>query len=52
MQVIKAMGRAMTTAVQVIEIIKHRINGLHQITEIDGVDITDTWEPLEEGLKT
>ena len=32
------------------EIIKRRIMGLHQDTEIGSVDITDTWEPLEEGL--
>lgn len=32
------------------EIVKRRILGLHQNTEIGSVDITDTWEPLEEGL--
>lgn len=32
------------------EIIKRRINGLHQNTQIGSMDITDTWEPLEEGL--
>ncbi len=32
------------------EIIKRRIMGLHQNTQIGSVDITDTWEPLEEGL--
>lgn len=32
------------------EIVKRRILGLHQDTEIGSVDITDTWEPLEEGL--
>ena len=29
---------------------KRRILGLHQDTKIGSVDITDTWEPLEEGL--
>lgn len=32
------------------EIIKRRVNGLHQITEISSADIIDTWEPKEEGL--
>ena len=32
------------------EIIKRRISGLHQNTTISSMDITDTWEPLEEGL--
>lgn len=34
------------------EILKRRIGGLHQNTEIGSVDITDTWEPKEEGLNT
>jgi hypothetical protein len=34
------------------EIIKRRIPGLHQNTQIGSVGITDTWEPLEEGLNT
>ena len=32
------------------EIIKRRIAGLHQNTTICSVDITDVWEPTEEGL--
>ncbi len=49
---IKAMGRALSQAVTVAEIVKRRVIGLHQITSIDASEITDTWEPLEEGLKT
>ncbi|KAK9816442.1 hypothetical protein WJX72_000280 [[Myrmecia] bisecta] len=48
--VLKAMGRAINKTVTVAEIIKRRIPGLHQNTAIGSVDITDTWEPLEEGL--
>lgn len=48
--VLKAMGRAINKTVTIAEIIKRRIPNLHQITEIDSTDITDTWEPLEEGL--
>ena len=29
---------------------QRRIVGLHQNTAIGSTDITDTWEPLEEGL--
>ncbi|MBA0849287.1 hypothetical protein Goshw_013984, partial [Gossypium schwendimanii] len=32
------------------KLIKKRIVGLHQITSIGSTDITDMWEPLEEGL--
>ncbi|XP_062182442.1 uncharacterized protein LOC133886675 [Phragmites australis] len=47
---IKAMGRAINKTVMVAELIKRRVVGLHQNTSTESVDITDTWEPLEEGL--
>eukprot|EP00884_Botryococcus_braunii_P010424 jgi/Botrbrau1/19383/Bobra.0338s0013.1 len=49
---LKAMGRAINKTVTIAEIIKRRIPGLHQNTQIGSVGITDTWEPLEEGLET
>ncbi|KAJ0462881.1 putative DNA/RNA-binding protein Alba [Helianthus annuus] len=48
--VFKAMGRAINKTVTIVELIKRRVVGLHQITTIGSTDITDTWEPLEEGL--
>ncbi|KAI4316980.1 hypothetical protein L6164_024897 [Bauhinia variegata] len=48
--VFKAMGRAINKTVTIVELIKRRIVGLHQNAEIGSTDITDTWEPLEEGL--
>jgi len=48
--ILKAMGRAINKTVTIAEIIKRRIPGLHQITSIDSTDITDVWEPIEEGL--
>ncbi|KAI4336744.1 hypothetical protein L6164_015233 [Bauhinia variegata] len=48
--VFKAMGRAINKTVTIVELIKRRIVGLHQNTAIGSIDITDTWEPLEEGL--
>ncbi|XP_051149916.1 uncharacterized protein LOC127264426 isoform X2 [Andrographis paniculata] len=50
--VLKAMGRAINKAVTIVELIKRRIVDLHQTTSIQSTDITDTWEPLEEGLQT
>ena len=49
---LKGMGRAINKTVTIAEIIKRRIPNLHQLTEIGSVNITDTWEPLEEGLNT
>jgi hypothetical protein len=46
------MGRAINKTVTIAEILKRRVAGLHQITEIESTDITDVWEPLEEGLDT
>ncbi|TVU45183.1 hypothetical protein EJB05_04658, partial [Eragrostis curvula] len=48
--VLKAMGQAISKSVAVAEIIKKRIPGLHQDTNISSVSITDVWEPIEEGL--
>lgn len=48
--VFKAMGRAINKTVAIAELIKRRVEGLHQLTSIGSIDITDTWEPLEEGL--
>lgn len=48
--ILKAMGRAINKTVTIAEIIKRRIPGLHQITRMDSTDITDVWEPLEDGL--
>ncbi|XP_022773847.1 keratin, type II cytoskeletal 1-like isoform X2 [Durio zibethinus] len=48
--VLKAMGRAINKTVMIVELIKRRIADLHQNTSIGSTDITDMWEPLEEGL--
>ncbi|XP_021909766.1 protein decapping 5-like, partial [Carica papaya] len=48
--VLKATGRAINKTVMIAELIKRRIVGLHQNTTTGSIDITDTWEPLEEGL--
>ncbi|XAR48650.1 hypothetical protein NMG60_11031538 [Bertholletia excelsa] len=48
--VLKAMGRAINKTVMIAELIKRRIASLFQNTSIGSTDITDMWEPLEEGL--
>jgi len=47
---IKATGTALATAVTIVEIIKRRFKGLHQITNLGSTEIVDEYEPLEEGL--
>eukprot|EP01018_Ginkgo_biloba_P037869 Gb_08119 [translate_table: standard] len=48
--VLKAMGQAISKTVATAEIIKRRVYGLHQNTELSSTSITDVWEPIEEGL--
>uniref|UniRef100_K3WGH5 DNA/RNA-binding protein Alba-like domain-containing protein n=1 Tax=Globisporangium ultimum (strain ATCC 200006 / CBS 805.95 / DAOM BR144) TaxID=431595 RepID=K3WGH5_GLOUD len=48
--VLKAMGNAISKAVTVAEILKHRVENLHQITQISSIETVDVYEPLEEGL--
>ncbi|KAL5217959.1 hypothetical protein ABZP36_018643 [Zizania latifolia] len=48
--VLKAMGQAISKSVAVAEIMKKRVPGLYQDTNISSISITDVWEPIEEGL--
>lgn len=36
--------------VTIAEILKRRVPGLHQITRVHSTEVTDVWEPIEEGL--
>ncbi|RLN86978.1 hypothetical protein BBJ28_00016975 [Nothophytophthora sp. Chile5] len=47
---LKAMGNAISKAVTVAEILKHRVAHLHQVTQISSIETVDVYEPLEEGL--
>ena len=47
---IVATGNAIAKACIVAEIIKHRIYNLHQVNTIETIEITDEYEPIEEGL--
>ena len=48
--VIKGVSNAVQSAVQLAELIKHRVKGLHQINKISNITIVDEYEPLVEGL--
>lgn len=48
--VIKGVSHAVDSVVRVAELIKHRIENLHQTNEIKMVTFHDEYEPLEEGL--
>mmetsp|Transcript_10784 Transcript_10784/g.40479 ORF Transcript_10784/g.40479 Transcript_10784/m.40479 type:complete len:311 (+) Transcript_10784:68-1000(+) len=49
---LRAMGRAISKAVSVAEVLKRRVAGLHQITALASSELVDIYEPLEEGLDT
>lgn len=46
----RASGLAIPIAVSTIEILKRRVKGLHQLTNIGITTLTDEYEPLEQGL--
>lgn len=45
------MGRAISIAVTVAEMLKKEIPGLHQIVHLGSNTLVDEWRPLEDGLK-
>ena len=44
---LSSLGQAITKAVTIAEIVKHRIAGLHQVNEINTIVIDDEYEPIE-----
>merc|ERR1712154_493672 len=44
-------NRSMGAVVSVSEVVKKCVPGLHQVTTLESVTITDLYEPLESGLK-
>lgn len=48
--IIKGVSNAVQSAVNLSELIKHRVKGLHQVNKICNIIITDEFEPLYEGL--
>ena len=48
--VIKGVSNAVQSAVNLAELVKHRVKNLHQINKISNITIVDEYEPLVEGL--
>ena len=47
---ITSTGNAIPNAISVVEIVKHRVEGLHQVNCITSLKTLDEYEPLKEGL--
>ncbi|KAA8499934.1 Ribonuclease P protein subunit p25-like protein [Porphyridium purpureum] len=45
------LGEAINKTVTVVECVKRLVPGLHQITQISTVSITEEWEPTQKGLE-
>jgi DNA-binding protein len=48
--VIKGVSNAVQSAVNLAELVKHRVKNLHQINKISNIKIIDDYLPLYEGL--
>jgi len=48
---LRAMGKAIHKTVTIAELIKRRVPGLHQITEIGSAEIVETYSPKQQGLE-
>jgi hypothetical protein len=49
---IKAAERLMDRALWVAEVVRRKVEGLHQIVHVTEKKIVDVYEPTEEGLVT
>ena len=47
---IKGVSNAVQSAVNLAELVKHRVKNLHQINQISNIKIIDDYLPLYEGL--
>jgi hypothetical protein len=45
------MGRAISKAITVAEIIKRRVANLHQLTHISSMEVENVFEPIVDGLE-
>lgn len=48
--VLRGTGFVISKCTSVADLVRRRIKGLHEIVEFGSVEITDTYEPIEEGL--
>ena len=43
-----SLGAAISKTITIAEVVKHRIAGIHQTSEIKTIMLDDAYEPLEE----
>lgn len=48
--ILRGTGRAINIAVVAAELIKRKVGNLHQITNLETLEIPEIWEPIESGL--
>lgn len=48
--VFTAVGKAASKAITCAEIVKRRVPGLHQVTQLAYSSVLDSWDPLDPGL--
>lgn len=48
--VFTAVGKAASKAITCAEIVKRRVPGLHQVTQLAYSSVLDSWDPLDQGL--
>ena len=45
---LSSLGAAISKTVTIAEVVKHRVEGIHQVNEIKTIHLDDVYEPLEE----
>jgi predicted CopG family antitoxin len=45
---LSSLGAAISKTITIAEVVKHRIAGIHQTSEIKTIMLDDAYEPLEE----
>jgi len=48
--ILRGTGFVINKCTSVADLVRRRIKGLHEIVEFGSIEITDTYEPIEEGL--
>lgn len=48
--ILRGTGFVISKCTSVADLVRRRIKGLHEIVEFGSIEITDTYEPIEEGL--
>ena len=49
--IVKGRGKAVSSVVNIAEVVKRRVKGIHQLTEMESTEVVDVYEPKEGGDK-